>query len=511
MKRDTQDELAWLPEHWATFIRERRKVNEPVHTEAKINWGRNRLCPYQSQSSVASYFCALNDVNLRKYAVFWGECLGDSCNHLRFKSRSELERLAQLLDEPREIARTLDASYLEIPACYGNFRLAPSFYELSKTSVSICPICIKHGYHASFHEAPWLSHCPIHNVAIERYPVEGNRHDGYVRQLSKLFRSRNKKWPELFPYETIWKDSRELSGFKKYLKWIRTAQRTAKRLCASSVCYYDSNPYQLEDAGILLGRLAVADPIPLEMHAFLRFPACSGAQSLYPVDVDAINRIESISKRIPFGMLLWFHSKAVSISGRETEHRRMALQLIDHLKNEHTTCGCQWKWDPYSFWQPSTPEHIKWSGRHCPYTYQIEQLKDRWLDFTNPEFGQKRFQIAFHKYTSVLSDLFEYGAALGGEDLAERRPQKNGCAWFDDMRRFKFSLSIEAILDLALTLQLREYGEVVSSWFSAISPDERPREREAAGSVNLLINDNKGWISAWTPVITRRNLVSEKS
>lgn len=506
MINDVDAGLAYLPEHLENFIRLQSEVHAPAHTGVKINWGRGRLCPYQSQLSLASYFCALNDVNLKQYGIFWGECLLGTASCSVFRSRAELVRVAEILDEPPEIARTLDPSYLEIPACYGTFTLSPSYYESSKTRMSFCPVCIQHGYHASFHEALWLKSCPIHNVAIERCFIENSQFDSHVRELTKLFRSRNSKWPELFPLDTIWKDHSALSTFRNFLKWIRAAKRTTSRVRASSISYSVGNPYEFQDSGILLGRLAVANPIPEDVQSIFRIPICTGRQSLYPVDRDSIIRIDSISNRVPFEWLLWFHRKAACIRQRETEHRRLAIQLIEKLKNEHLTCHCLWEWDRYSYWQRSTPEHIQESGRYCPYTYQLAQLKDRWLEFSNDDFGTRDYRTVFQRYTQILRELFEFGTAVGGEEVRERRPQDLVRDWADTLRWFKFIPSIESLLDTVLTLQVEACAEVVANWFDAIRADKCPQEIQAAESINLMSDNHKAWISAWNPVISSNGL-----
>lgn len=69
----------------------------------------------------------------------------------------------------------------------------------SSINIVYCPDCIKYGYHAIFHQLPWMEKCLIHGNALQI--MDGAHNGSYVRRdillikdVYRLFFGEDSKW-----------------------------------------------------------------------------------------------------------------------------------------------------------------------------------------------------------------------------------------------------------------------------------------------------------------------------
>ena len=145
---------------------------QDVATKRKLNWRSRGVSRFESLWSILHKFAWLNRASpLDIRLTFGGDsvrrspCPGNLKCDLRWFGHLDPDRLASLLELPREILEFSVAAAYELPT------VAPTFNDAAAGALRFCPVCIRSGYHSSLFQLQYVARCPLHDKALaERCP-----------------------------------------------------------------------------------------------------------------------------------------------------------------------------------------------------------------------------------------------------------------------------------------------------------------------------------------------------
>lgn len=485
---DCNDNERWL-RRVAAFCEAIDRKPPRKFRNARINWGRGRLTPYSSAPSFIAQFCEFNDLTHKELERFFGGYFGDDENIYIFAKH--LPALANLLDEPLTVVNTLSNSSFALPACFGAFE--SNFSEVkNRERVSYCPACLESGYHAIFHEEPWLYRCPLHREPIERLAFVGG-HDGYLTTVKNLLKLNCPRWPDVCLGNAFPGD--KFPDFLLLLRWISNAKKRTAKLHGYNAASLEELPYSLENIDILLGRLDAISPISRELTDLMIVPPRRQHQKKEAVTRDAVIKIQGAAKKIPLCRLLWYLRKHNAIiQSRESPSRLIAATEVTKLQQKHSACKCQWAWSRYDGWQRIHSDEERSDLRLCPYEYAIDELRANWLDFVSPNASSRVVLNTEGEFFDACYQVRE--AKLSTVEWSEPSQYEN--SGHAGMPIIPLVKNVESLLDVLLTAQVTAHCDELNAWLSSISGGDIPLRRRFAGSVNLFLDNKTAWVSSWT-------------
>lgn len=456
----------------------------------QINWGHGRLAAYTSDVSFIAQFCALNDLKEPGLERFFADYFGCRSELLDVFNSNNLSLLADILDEPLSIVKTVASNNFYLPVCFGEFKTL--FERKHEQPLSYCPACISKGYHASFHQAPWLYQCPIHGEPIKRILIDRNR-GAYVKTLTKLLRGACSRWPNVWGAEIQSQDARRLGQLRD---WLESVRILVEQLSNQNVASTGDMPYSFKDIDTLLGRLDAIAPIPAELLDLFIVPPIRQQQLKVEVNFDAASRIKLINKVFSLWSLLQFYNKYAIVVSRDLSSRLLAIREIERLQNEHGDCRCHWSWDRYLGWEKICPGEEYTTPIFCPYEYAIKELKDRWITFTSLDDTPQA--------VSKMETQFLYGCAMVLDnnlgyipDPPIQLPNFRGLSQYLLLPKLTLENDVEFILETLLACQATAHFEQLAIWLSSITEEQIPIRATTPGKTNLFQSENAEWVSTW--------------
>lgn len=461
----------------------------------QVNWGHGRLARFSSQVSLTAQFCMLNDVRPRLFKAFFARYLQRPEEPWWTFKEADLLPLADLLDEPFETVRTLSPDAFRLPPCYGAFK-----YDFSNAALkhrfSYCPSCLRNGYHAAFHEAPWLYECPIHRVPLHRPQFLGG-YSEYVAVAAASLRDACPRWPDVLAHEALPAGS-EGTALTELCAWLAVVQRRAALLRAQDLRGLDEPPYRFQHLGVLLGRLATLAPVSDALAALFLVPPCHEEQAVEPLSRDAARSLAAIARKIPLDEVLRYYVMTAARHEQPRRFRRLAAAGIERLRQAHEVCCCQWKWDRYDGWSAAYPGQIQHAYYLCPYAYAMKELADWWLAFCPTDLPRRTVVQARLHYAQDSQEWVDLGLAEYVDAPAPDAPRVDPFSPFR-LPRLCLPDDVDAACDAVLAHQVAAHCEELSLWLASITPETPPLREERPGNVNVFVAEDAAWISAWTP------------
>ncbi|MFZ2266986.1 MAG: hypothetical protein WAV95_05340 [Azonexus sp.] len=403
-------------------------------------------------------------------------------------SNKNLSPLADLLDEPLSIVKTVSIDRFDLPVCFGEF----DFVAERKHCISYCPECILSGYHGAFHEAAWLYRCPIHGEPVKRVSVDSG-HGAYVKKLTELLRGACARWPDVWGAEF---ESRDVHKLNQLMRWLDAVHDQVTQLRIQNVDSTGDALYSFNNIDTLLGRLDVIEPIPPELIDIIVAPPIRQQQIRVEVKFEAASRIKSISKRFPLAHLLRFYNKYAIVIGRHLSSRLMAIREIERLQKEHAVCCCHWSWDRYVGWEKICPGEKSTTELLCPYKYVIKELKNHWIDFVSSDATPQEVSKFEANFLYACGEVLDNNLGCIPDPPFEV-PDIRGLSRYILLPKLTLEKDVEFVLESLLVGQATAHFEQLTTWLSSITNERITHIATTLGNTNLFLSDNAAWVSTW--------------
>ncbi|OIQ74575.1 hypothetical protein GALL_437720 [mine drainage metagenome] len=486
------------------FAKQKRVSRYPI-----INWGRGRLLPYESLGSFAAKFCRLNGTTPREFRWFLDELVGvENWTFVGFDTPS-VKKVARLLDEKESVVEKLDPDKLQLPGCYGAFNSLSSINQ-SLEQVTYCPECIKNGYHASFHEYPWLKMCPIHwtNLLKERVGSfgGGSKFDKYVSTLDHLFDHVSMTWLEIDTYSVVTAEIKT-DAFRRFIRWIKAVQRIHGVMKARNLITLWGSNYSLDNIDVLLGRVAWATPFPKRFHELFHMKVKRLLPKITEYPIDVTNRLTSLITKIGYADLVWFYKKTVALADEQTKYRELVLKAVDDLKNQDMVHHSEWGWSKGMGWQHVDPDGWPYWGFMTPFHLAVIELKYEWTDFLRDDDQVWQRSSDWFIYCNLAQRLYEsrvVSSADGGQ--WPFNPSFLTVPFFSPFIKLEIDHDLKSLIEDLLYEEASAHIDEIRSWLKAITkgaaPYETPTEKPSKG--NLFNEPGRAYLMTW-PVLTGTN------
>lgn len=202
----------------------KRFIRRPLPTTQPC-WRAGTLLPYETFSSIMAKLAAFNCVGLSSLdhvlEPFWNNRPGNEVSP--FDSDNwNLPAFARWLGEP--LSRLREASVARwVPDGMEHVLTGPSVWG----RLRFCPLCVRVGYHAIFHQLPWFENCLVHGLTLSEInkPLDRSmprRDGGFAEELLCLY-PRSLRYAEA---SGLCKgDQRWMELPKIYMRWLRRLQR----------------------------------------------------------------------------------------------------------------------------------------------------------------------------------------------------------------------------------------------------------------------------------------------
>lgn len=471
----------------------------------QINWGRGRLRPYESCYSLASKFCRINGVSPNRFRDFISKTCGEGYALYNMGSKG-CRGLAKLLGEPYSVVKTLSGGKYRPPWLFGLIAVYKKNIQ-DGNYLSYCPICAQEGYHAFFHQHPWLMKCIIHGEPLKK----GNslvlansccHFDGLVRDLDCTFSKIDKDWISVgFKFSDL--ENKILrTRVAGYLKWLRQLQEKISVFDANRVSRGIRANVRYVDNTVLFSRLKWLQPMPSSVESCLAFDVLDLKPNILPLQEGCFDVVEEFGIHLWWDDLIWFYGITTILTG-VIDNSIVRIKNFLNFLSEHThCCSCHW------LFEASTQRWIYFKNRDfctyglmCPYNLAEAFLKAKWLSPLVQGVRRSDQDYAIHYYLYMAEKMICAGLAkkTAGVDhmsafasIWESQPYVE---WVADERltsAIQNIISCEAEKDISGILKWFN-GIFVNAKFSSIS--------EALGEVEVY-SGQKPFILIWPSIIS---------
>lgn len=214
-----------------------------------VNWRSRSLQPYESLYSLGAKFCYLNRISPTVFHAFLQEFAGSSSNSsyllLAGDPTFRLSQLARKLGEPISVIRSTSIESM-LPPIGLKESVKGVQHSMLPKRLRYCCVCIEKGFHATYHQLPWLSHCLIHEEPFGLLKKSERLDDmsdiNITKELFDLLFGSSSKWD--YKNCNAWKNfkprqkSRNVHG---YISWTKNLWRYVSKEKARFLFFEDFN------------------------------------------------------------------------------------------------------------------------------------------------------------------------------------------------------------------------------------------------------------------------------
>lgn len=487
----------------------KRKIGE-------INWGRGRLNKYESVDCFTAKFCGLNGIGPKEARKFLTNYLKISEWPPSNPSPFLIDVFAKLLDEPLPVVKTVFSDDLDLPACFGTFRLDIS-KKYAEENFSYCDECIRFGYHANFHQMPWFSQCLLHGIPLKQQTIS-KKHwtifDQRVLELLKLFEEADSLLvPPPKNSDQIFLRPESLRQFQKIKQWFKSIQLAAYDLAEQCIWTNQDVDYQYRHLDILLSRLSWLQPISRSIESYFEINRKKISPLLFQFDENTLEALKKITGKVSLDELIWFYRKTVALTEAFPSYKRHVTDAIFNIETRHPqkACKCIWGFNKRSrawsgMWLKVEPNGWPYWDLDCPYSVAIAELKGRWIDF----FGEHRCWTSSRRKSQDWRDYIHYASILQRHGLVSEIRLRDSIEFTDTVAsRFGkpcviLNLDSEVIKVIEHLLEAQVYAEIqeINYWLTSVESGKLPwTNRYLPASANLFAKD-KLTLMSWAPFIS---------
>ena len=388
----------------------------PASRRLSVNWRIGCLSRYESLSCVGAKFCRVNRVSPNEFRRFVAEFSREStvqdvdmCSPLDSADYDQ-RGLSRALGEPLRLIRSMIWRPWIPPIGYFQPAGAWTGPLISKT-LRFCPQCIAHGYHAIFHQLPWLQACLVHAVPLQVFspgirqsaaprprlkrPPDG---DGdLIEGCARLLFSESSTWTNATA--RWWRSEMAIvssSSAVSYLKWMKRISRVGVTSHPQAVVNLRDERVSLTDLVRMLMK-GVAPP-PAVGHAVSG--ECSSRYVIEtPMAAKIVEELKQPPLEVNFEEILTHRIKSVEAVGENPVWRqRLARAVIGSHDGKYGKASNAY----YSLGDVvSGPNWGK--GNHDEYGKLIKRLLWQWrpLDFSeywqsHPDVPERTLELGAH-------------------------------------------------------------------------------------------------------------------
>lgn len=394
-----------------------------------INWRRGTLWPYESMAGIGAKFCFVNKVSpriFREYLkAFNLKFASAEFLFLMDQSQTNLVRFARDLGEPLNKVRELRAAQFLPPIDY--FNVEPSRYCSGHTkrgvpdqwhlNVSYCPVCIKSGFHASFHQINLFSRCLLHGDELKSFekkrdfwnyssPVEKFIADVYVLLFGGESGWNFHQPDEWLPHAEV----EHLKIVRKYLSLVEVAWAKGSALHERWVTG-QSPSTTARSIDVLRCHHW---PAPLPKKLAMRLPQEAAPAILTKKEFPITRLGDNIKGKVSFdSAVLEARLQWALLLREDTSWLRLAVKSVEDMLSGHEPCQVAYK----HFREKrrinrreAFDENIR---RIFPRIVSIQELQGKWLTpyYLSPPPGRYPFSEVLSYYTALGRDLDAQGLA----------------------------------------------------------------------------------------------------
>ena len=434
-----------------------RKLN----TGTCVNWRRGSLRRYESLAGFAAKFCYLNRIGPNEFIRFFEKFIGHFRPHefwdLLDRVDFDIDCFANIIGEPESYVDSMRQVPFRPPEAYVGTN-AKLINKDSSIDIFYCPDCIKFGYHAIFHQLPWIKRCLIHGSALQR--GDGVFHGSYVRRDVVLIKDvygllfgEVSKW-NYEDYDS-WINKGEFDGVISVALYQRAIEEVSlkKSLIEKKARQHGgATPNGTSQVYEILRRLGGESTIKLLDFGY-QFESEYSTRNSTCLDKDYYDCLSSVASNI--GEIADARKEWATLLGEKTAWSEIAVSAIEAMLKNHQTC-----WGLYSRIKrrPSTNIHKSDYDflMRCQRVVDVRHLQEEWLV---PWIHRESF-MQFGRDSSFLSYYGYVGRKLESCGLANKvAVQKiaispSGDAQVFSVEAWGLDQRLKDLLDLILRIRL---------------------------------------------------------
>lgn len=235
-----------------------------------INWRKGTLCPYESMAGIGAKFCFLNRVSpplFRDYLTTLSQKFASAeFLFLMDRPQTDIAKFAIDLGEPLDKVRELRVGRFFPPSDY--FYASSQRFWPPRTchgvpqnwhwTVSYCPVCVRHGFHASFHQIDLFSRCLLHGEGLKKFEAKRaywnymRPDERFIGDVYELLFEGESRWNFSQPDEWLpHAEVKNLKAVRKYLSLVDEAWQKVSALYELWVGGYSPNTSTSKELDVL--------------------------------------------------------------------------------------------------------------------------------------------------------------------------------------------------------------------------------------------------------------------
>lgn len=462
-------------------------------TDSCVNWRRGSLHPYESIAGVAAKFCYLNRVGPGEFIRFCERFVArfrpNEFWMLLDRDDFDIDRFANILGEPKSCIARLRQAPFRPPEDYVGCNIK-SHNEDSSIDIVYCPDCIQFGYHAIFHQLPWMNKCLVHGSRL--LSTRGVDNKSYVRRDLLLIKD---VYRLLFGEESTWNyddydswmsegEVETSSSISIYLSSIEEVTLNGSLIKKQAKKYGGATPKGTSCVPEILRRLGGESTTRLLDHGYL-FESSHSIRASICLEPYYYDRLSNISFGI--GEIAAARKEWAILLGEETTWTANAVSAIELMLRNHQSC-----WSLYSRIKrkPSTNTHksdIEFSS-YCQRVVDVRHLQEQWL----VSWLHREDFMVYNQDSNFLSIYSYIGRELERCGLANKVDVKkiaidpNGEAKIFSVDAWELDHGLTDVLDSILRIQL-----VAQLW--SIFDHERKDDKSRHEWFSAHRNDGMDW------------------
>lgn len=466
-----------------------------------VNWGRERLLPYESLISFSFKFCKLNGISLSQLNKLIYSITKDN-NWWQFNFNAlQCKKFARLLDEKTSSIRTLKSSTFELPIIYGDFQNLS--LTRTKNVLRYCPVCIKAGYVAIFHECDWLEKCPLHLVNIIEKNINFSPRETElcrkIKTMDGLLEKISPNWHQLNHGESILADFSS-PFFRQFIAWLNKVHSHKKLMLKQNILSLPQNDMSIEDIDVVLDRLNWLVPIPKKIRVLFGPPMHGAKPKIIDLPFDLVKNIAYILERDKEGEFIEFYKISLTLLEANTHYKELINDELKKLNAMSIASRGGWRYSKLRGWWYADDDDPLYAGTQSIYDFCSDFIINKWVSPWHAEENRSHIKLAWSIYCNNAEFFVKAGVA---EMLPDCQAPMGGL-------RFKYSsprpvvkisipLEVENVINEILCEDAKNCIEEVERWLSTIDKGASPSKGPIIGSsiINVFISSRRAYLSMW--------------
>lgn len=465
-----------------------------------INWGRGRLRPFESYYSFASKFCKLNAITPKQFRDFLSrECGIDAA--LQGLNKNSFHRLSKILDEPCVIVKTLFTEHYALPWRFGNIAVTQR-NDHQQDRLLYCPICAQAGYHAFFHQHPWLAKCLLHREPLKNAPNLRFWHancyfDSLVKRLDNTLSELDMDWVAQ-SFKSPQEDNQKIrKGLAGYLHWLSFLKSQTSFLESTRPQWDIWDTTYFSDYHVLFSRLNWLKSAPASVKSCLAFDVLELTPKIIQLQENCFDHLTHPNREFSLEDIIWFYGITSLLTGNADDSIIAIQNYTNLLSTHHRHCDCQWLMDTSTDNWTHHSNRIIWGyGLQCPFELAENYLKEKWIcPLANEISRSNRHNNALY-YIYMADRLIADGLAKALSPtpcIPIFNPIWTGQPYVEWAANQKLTTALKKIIECEVQKDISG----ISRWLNRFNPGQKPQEMKKFLGEVAVYNGRDPFILIW--------------